>query len=73
MVCSVASAISTGQVRSPGSGNVMNEDADPLPLPPVWSLGPATLEWGDHELLSARPFTSPKRSRCNVGSSNAIG
>ena len=37
-------------------GNVVNEDADPLPLPPVRSLGPASLQGGDHELLVARPF-----------------
>ena len=54
---SVESAISTGHAVSAGFvGNVMNDNANPLPVPPVRSLGSASLQRGDHKLLSARAF-----------------
>ncbi len=56
-MCSDESAISTGQARLAGlGGNVMNENANPLPFPPVRSLGAAALQRRDHKLLSAGPF-----------------
>ena len=36
--------------------NIMNDNANPLPVPPVRPLGSASLQGGNHELLSARAF-----------------
>ena len=38
------------------AGNVMNEDANPLPFAPVRAPGHAPLERRNHKLLPARPF-----------------
>ena len=73
-MCRLESAISTGQVAFPGRRECHERATrTACPSPQFGPLVPRPCKGATTSCFRPVPFTSPKRSRCSVGSSNAMG